>query len=104
MSDDINRLEELQARRDGAKLVKNSGRGQRKGDAILDDYMLDYKFTSKNSYAINLDKFNALEKQAWDERKEPIVIAIFTESKDKALAIIAWEELKELLDFKRNHE
>lgn len=36
--------EESEAKRDGATLQKNSGRGKhQKGDAVLDDFMIDYK-------------------------------------------------------------
>jgi len=48
--------EKSEAKRDGAKLQKNSGRGQyQKGDAILDGYItLDYKEYAK-SFSISRD-------------------------------------------------
>lgn len=93
-----NRAEELQARKDGAELVKNSGRGMRKGDARLNGkYLLDYKFTDGKSYSINLDKFKDFEKQAWAERLNPIIVAIFRSYGDKGLAILPWEDLKEII-------
>jgi hypothetical protein len=41
--------EESEIKRDGAKAVSNSGRGQyRKGDALLDIFTVDYKEYSKS--------------------------------------------------------
>ncbi len=45
-------IEKREANRDGAVLVKNSGRSSKttnKGDAIMDeDFLVDYKFTEKS--------------------------------------------------------
>ncbi len=98
MAQNINRREELQARKDGAKLVKNSGRGMNKGDATIGDYMIDYKFTEAASYSLNLKKFHALEKQAWREGKTAITVAVFDANRGKSGAIVDWETLKELID------
>lgn len=95
---DFNDEEKKQARIDGATLVKNSGRGQRKGDAILGNLMLDYKFTSKNSYTINRSKLNDFRVQAWKEQKDPVVVVIFTDGKQQELAICDWQYLKDLED------
>lgn len=96
---DYNRLEARQAKKDKAKVVKNSGRGMNKGDAILHDkYMLDYKFTEKASYSTNLAKFNALEKQAWRQRLHAITVSVHTDHGGKAIAHIEWELLKEILE------
>jgi len=93
---DFNEEERRQAKRDGATLVKNSGRGLRKGDAILGNLMLDYKFTSKNSYTINRSKLNDFRSQAWREQKEPVVVVIFTDERQQELAICDWQYLKDL--------
>lgn len=99
MTQSNNRKEEVKARSDGAKLVKNSGRGMNKGDAIYNGiYMVDYKFTEAASYSVNLKKFQALQKQAWHENMEPITVAVFEKHGDRSIAIIDWELLKELLD------
>lgn len=98
MPQNINDKERRQAKRDGADVVKNSGRGMNKGDATLENYMVDYKFTEKASYSVNLAKFNALEKQAWREGKTAITVAVFEDHRGKAIAMIEWEALKELID------
>lgn len=46
------KLEVREAQRDGAKPTKNSGRGIQKGDAQLDNFTVDYKFTGK-SFTLN---------------------------------------------------
>lgn len=98
MPQNINRKELLQARKDGAEVVKNSGRGMAKGDATLGSYMIDYKFTEAASYSLNLKKFHDLEKQAWREGKTAVTVAIFDKHNGKGVAIIEWEALKELLN------
>lgn len=97
MTKSVNRKELEQARKDNADLVKNSGRGMNKGDATLGKYMVDYKFTEKNSYALNLEKFKALEKQAWREDKEAITVAVFEEHRGRTIAMIDWDILKEMI-------
>lgn len=95
---DFNAAEAKKAKQDGAVLVKNSGRGERKGDARLHGYLLDYKFTERKSFACNVEAFKKHEKDAWREGYEPIIIAIFDGYKDKSIAMIDWEVLKNLFD------
>lgn len=45
------KLETAEAKRDGAISIKNSGRGMIKGDALLDPFTIDYKF-SGTSFAV----------------------------------------------------
>ena len=95
---DFNRLEELRARRDGADLVKNSGRGMRKGDARRGSFLIDYKFTEKKSYALNIEAVNAFSKQAYSEGYTPVIVAVFEEHKSRAIAMIDWDLLMEMHD------
>jgi hypothetical protein len=55
-----------EAKRDGAKLVSNSGRGQntKKGDAILEDFVIDYKEYAK-SYSVSIDNIAKLDTDAY---------------------------------------
>jgi hypothetical protein len=46
------KLEQNEAKRDGAVSIKNSGRGLFKGDARLFPFTVDYKFSAK-SFALN---------------------------------------------------
>jgi hypothetical protein len=94
---DFNRMEELQARKDGAELVKNSGRGERKGDARTQHLLIDYKFTEKGSFALNYKNFKDFKKQAFaDGDREPVVVAIFTEGNEK-IAMVDWQWLQDLI-------
>ena len=95
---DYNRSEELRARRDGAVLVKNSGRGMRKGDARRGSFLIDYKFTEKKSYALNVDTFNAFVQQSFLEGLAPVVVAVFEQHKGKAIAMIDWDYLMDMHD------
>jgi hypothetical protein len=58
--------EESEAKRDGAKLVSNSGRGQntKKGDAVLEDFVIDYKEYAK-SYSVSIDNIAKLDTDAY---------------------------------------
>lgn len=96
-SPNYNRMEELRARKDGATLVANSGRGMRKGDARFGEYLLDYKFTEKNSFSLNFNKQRDFDKQAWAERMESVTVVIFTEKVDRAYAILDWDHLREMI-------
>jgi hypothetical protein len=99
---DYNKLEKKKAAKDGAALVKNSGRGMNKGDAKTDQLLIDYKFTGKNSYSINHGAWRKHELDAVRCGREPVIVAIFTEHKDKSLAIVDWEYLKELMSHECN--
>lgn len=105
---DYNREEELMARRDKADLVKNSGRGERKGDAKRNNLLIDYKFTEKASFAVNKDAFNKHAIDAFAEGKEPVIVVVFDRVNRRA--IVDWQylmeiedELEELRDFKSDH-
>lgn len=94
--EDYNRLEQIQAKRDGAELVKNSGRGFRKGDARRGSLLIDYKFCSKGSYSLNFKAFDKHYMDAYREGFEGVVVAIPEEG--KKIAMIEWEYLLQLED------
>jgi len=57
-------LESLEADRDGATLQPNSGRGRfSKGDALLDDFMVDYKHFT-NGFTVNVSNLGKLDTDA----------------------------------------
>lgn len=95
---DYNALERRQAKKDGAEVVKNSGRGQRKGDARRDNLLIDYKYTSAGSFSINLKAFEKHEKDAWHEGYEPCIVPVFETSNGRTLAILDWNYVKEIHD------
>lgn len=91
-----NNMEKLEARRDGATLVPNSGRGARKGDARLGNLLIDYKFTDKASYALNRDTFNKHDKDAFREQLEPVIVVVFDNINRRA--IVDWNFLMYLTE------
>ncbi len=84
-------MEQLEARRDGATLVANSGRGVRKGDARFGNLLIDYKFTQAKSFAVNRDAFNKHDKDAFNEGMEPVIVVVFDEVNRRA--VVDWNYL-----------
>lgn len=93
---DINKKERREAKRDGIKPVKNSGRGYQKGDALSRDFLVDYKFNAA-SFQLTINNWIKLQKQAWQEgQRLPAICIKF--ANDTKIAIIPWEIFKEALD------
>ncbi len=90
--------EALEAKRDGARLQKNSGRGDhQKGDAIMDEFLVDYKEASK-SFTLNN---NVWSKVCTDSLKvglqyHPILKVILGTTTKVRLGILEWSKLQEL--------
>lgn len=95
---DFNDRERQKAKSDGVTVVKNSGRGWRKGDARTDLLLIDYKFTEKDSYAINVKKFKDFQKEAWREDRDAVIVPVFDSHSGKSLAVVDWEWLKDIID------
>lgn len=95
---DFNRDEELMARKDGAKLVKNSGRGQNKGDAVRGNLCIDYKFTDSKSYSISEKNWRKHENDSFRAGKEPVIVSVFRMLGGLRLAIVRWDYLMGLED------
>lgn len=95
---DYNKMEKKEAKRDGAKLVKNSGRGEySKGDAVLGDYLVDYKFHgASKSFTINATKLRKHKSDANKAGKIPVFCIKFSEH--EKLAIIEWETFQSFLE------
>lgn len=64
--------------RDGAVPVKNSGRGLKKGDAILDnDFVVDYKMTDK-SFTLSTKVWAKVQTDAWSNgNRIPAIKTVF---------------------------
>jgi hypothetical protein len=91
---DYNKMERKEASRDGATLVKNSGRGQEKGDAKLDNFLVDYKFNAK-SFTIGIKNWIELRKQAWgSQQREPLIVVKFGDG--TTVAIVEWEMFEQM--------
>lgn len=74
---DYNKVERDEAKRDGATLVHNSGRGLFKGDSKLGDFLVDYKYSGK-SFTLNTKKWAKLVSDAFQNgRRRPAFKLIF---------------------------
>jgi len=91
------RGERREAKLDQARPVKNSGRGERKGDAVLNNqFLIDYKHNAK-SFVLSKKNWDKHAKDAWnDGHYEPLIKVIFDDN--SAVAIIEWNTFKEFLN------
>lgn len=93
MTNEYNRREAKEAKRDNFKLVKNSGRGHIKGDAKAEEFLVDYKF-NKSSFTLSVKSWIKLTKDAWKEgQRQPIICIVF--DGDRKVGIVPWDILKE---------
>jgi len=93
-----------EAKRIGAKLQKNSGRGQiQKGDATWHDYVIDFKEFSK-SFSLTRDVWAKVVTDTLksDKRKSPAIMLILGEQHKTRLAIIEWSEFERLVENDNN--
>ena len=101
-----NKNEKNESKRIGAKVHKNSGRGKyQKGDASLDKYVIDFKFSSK-SFSVNQDVWAKIVTDTLkvDPEKSPVIMLVLGETKKVRLAIIEWNEFELLREIRENNE
>jgi len=93
--------EKSEIKRDNAKAQKNSGRGQyQKGDAIMNQFLVDYKEASK-SFTLNKDVWAKICTDTFKVSRDlyPCLKIIIGEDNNKIrLAIIEWAYLEDLID------
>lgn len=93
----MKRTEKEEIKKDKAKGVKNSGRGVKKGDAVMNQFMLDYKHNEK-TFTLTHKFWKKLAKDAWDNNyKYPCISVVFGKDSETKVAIIDWEVFKELI-------
>ncbi len=92
----MSRNEKREAKLDGAKLVKNSGRGEKKGDAIWDDdWLVDYKHNAK-SFTLKKENWDKHSKDAWnDGHYDPLIKVVWEDG--SAVAVIDWDAFTDLV-------
>lgn len=88
-----------EAKKIGARLHKNSGRNNIKGDASWNNYILDFKEFSK-SFSITQDVWAKVVTDTLkvDRSKSPAIYLSLGENHKIRLAIIEWSEFERLVD------
>lgn len=95
------RGEKREAKRDGSTLVPNSGRGVLKGDAILGDFLIDYKHYTA-SFSININKWKKHARDAWNQsNRYPLFKVVLND--DVELAVVDWNLFKDMLEVFNEH-
>lgn len=100
--------ERSEAKRDGAKQQKNSGRGNyQKGDAQWRDFVVDYKEYEK-SISISQSIWSKICTDTFkvSRDKHPVLKIILGKDNSKTrLAVIEWSLLEQILDcWEKNNE
>jgi len=94
----MKRTERQEIKKDGAKAVKNSGRGLKKGDAQLFNFLVDYKHCGK-SFTLSLKNWQKHAKDSWnDNYRHPCLSVVLGEDSERKLAVIEWSVFKELVE------
>jgi hypothetical protein len=89
-----------EARRIGATQHKNSGRGNKKGDATWNNYVVDFKEYSK-SFSLSQEVWAKAVTDCMkvDKTKSPAIIVVLGEESRKVrLAVIELDELERLIE------
>ena len=93
--------ERSEAKRDGAKQQKNSGRGDyQKGDALWNGFVVDYKETGK-SVAVSKEMWAKVCTDTFKVSRayHPVLKLIIGEGNNKTrLAVIEWSLLEQLVE------
>lgn len=89
--------EKYELKRIGAKPHKNSGRGMKKADGTLDNFVVDVKEYSK-SFSVSQDVWAKIVTDTIrvDPNKSPVIMLVLGETKKVRLAIIEWSEFEQL--------
>ena len=89
--------EKSELKRIGAKPHKNSGRGMKKADGTLDNFVVDVKEYSK-SFSVSQDVWAKIVTDTIrvDPNKSPVIMLVLGETKKVRLAIIEWSEFEQL--------
>mgnify|MGYP000308841830 FL=1 len=94
----MKRTEKQEIKRDGAKAVKNSGRGMKKGDAQWKSFLLDYKHCGK-SFTLSLSNWKKHARDSWnDHYRHPCLSVVLGEDSECKLAVIEWSVFRELVE------
>ena len=89
----------------GATPHKNSGRGMKKADGSLDNYVVDVKEYSK-SFSITRDVWAKIVTDTLrvDPNKSPVIMLVLGDTHKTRLAIIEWNEFEELREIRESSD
>lgn len=88
--------EKSESKRIGAKQIKNSGRGTKKGDATWQNFTVDFKEYPKG-FTVNQDNWAKAVTDAMKNGNDPAIIVVLGEGNHKTrLAIIELSLLEQL--------
>jgi hypothetical protein len=92
-------------KRIGATPHKNSGRGMKKADGSLDNYVVDVKEYSK-SFSVTRDVWAKIVTDTLkvDPNKSPVIMLVLGDTHKTRLAIIEWNEFEELREIREGSE
>ena len=90
--------ERSEIKRLGAKGIKNSGRGTKKGDATWEGFTVDFKEYPKG-FTVNQDNWAKAVTDAVRNGNDPAIVVVLGEGNKKTrLAIIELSLLEQLMD------
>ena len=94
----MKRDEKQEIKRDKADAVKNSGRGLKKGDATLNEFVIDYKHNA-STFTLTRVAWIKMRKDAWRSNyKYPCISVVLGEDSDTKVAIIDWDVFRDLIE------
>ena len=89
--------ERSESKRLGARQIKNSGRGTKKGDATWENFTVDFKEYPKG-FTVNQDNWAKVTTDAMRNGNDPAIVVVLGEGNKKTrLAIIELSLLEQLL-------
>jgi len=89
-----------ESKRLGAKPIKNSGRGMKKGDATWENFTVDFKEYPKG-FTVNKDNWAKATTDAVRNGNDPAIVVVLGEGSSKTrLAIIELDLLEQILEEK----
>jgi len=89
-----------ESKRLGARPIKNSGRGMKKGDATWENFTVDFKEYPKG-FTVNKDNWAKATTDAVRNGNDPAIVVVLGEGSSKTrLAIIELDLLEQILEEK----
>ena len=101
-----NKSEASELKRMGAKVHKNSGRGQVKGDGSLDEFIVDVKEYSK-SFTISIDNWAKIctDTMKVDKSKSPMLQLVLRDgTRTIRLSVVEWSIQEDLIERARHDD